>query len=132
MSEALSETIADRSAETERRKPLQKRGTPDYREISEIKAAIERTLKMEAEGEEIARWFLYDPGKKLHLEVEVTDPQVARAMLGSSFSDSPLMPGFKIRVIRFDDLERKDVLKAWLKQQLEMLEQSGATPPTQV
>ncbi len=114
MSEALSETIADRTSEIERRKA--------YRELPEIKAAIARSAQSAAGGETMASWFLYETGKKLQLDVEVIDPQVAQVLLGSAFSDSPLMPGFKVKNIRFDDLERKDVVKAWLQHQLDTLE----------
>jgi len=119
MSEALSEVIADRVAESERRKTAR----PNYREIPEIKVALENNSKMQAEGEPLAKWFAYEPGKRLELTVEVTDTQLAQIMLGSSFGENPLMPGFKIKGIRFDDLERKDVLVEWLKQQLAALTQ---------
>ena len=94
----------------------------NYAELPEIKAAITRIQSMQGEGENIAGWFLYPVGKQLELTVEVTDPEVTRVILGSSFGQNSLMPGMKITNIRFGDLERKDVLKAWLRAQLEQME----------
>jgi hypothetical protein len=93
----------------------------DYSKIPEIAEKIERIQALEAGGESIAGWFLYEPGKKLLLTVEVTEPEVARVILGSSFGHANLMPGMKITDIRFGDLERKDVVKAWLQQQIESI-----------
>lgn len=94
----------------------------DYGTIPEFAKAIAFIQKAQADGESVAAMFLYESGKKLELTVEVTDPEIARVVLGSSFGPSGLMPGMKITNVRFGDLERKDVLKAWLRSQLETLD----------
>lgn len=93
----------------------------DYSKTPEISAAIERIKALQSAGEDMAGWFLYEPGKKLQLTVEVTDPEVVRVVLGASLGSNNLMPGMKIMEIRFADLERKDAVKAWLQSQIESL-----------
>lgn len=93
----------------------------DYSKIPELSETIKRIKALEASGDTAAGWFLYEQGKRLQLTVEVTDPEVARVVLGSSFGDNNLMPGMKIKDIRFGDLERNDLIKAWLERQLAAL-----------
>lgn len=89
---------------------------PDYRKI--LAAQIEQASAHEPEDQKIANWFLFEEGKELELRVKVTDPEVARAVLGDAFGSKALMPGMTIENIRFSDLERKDVVRDWLSEQI--------------
>ncbi len=95
----------------------------NYFEVPEFKAAVERINAVRAaDPQSVEMMFLYQPGRKLQLDVEVTEPEIANVVLGSSFGPRALMPGMKITNIRFGDLEGKHVLIAWMKKQIQEME----------
>lgn len=90
----------------------------NFRDIPEIAELLKRVK----DDRTMSEWFKYPRGKKIQLELEVDDPELAQLVLGSSFSQECLVPGMKVKVVRFADLERKEILIEWMRAQISTLE----------
>ena len=63
----------------------------------------------------------FEEGRKLLLEITVTDVDLFQMVAGSAFYETPLtIPGATIDVIRFGD-PGVDTIISWLEKQLEQL-----------
>ena len=95
---------------------------PNYRELQQYKDWIKEYNRQEG------TFFDFRKGKELELTVKITDQELANAVLLSESGNQEekgLIPGMDVVNIRFRDLERKDKIISFLKNQLREMEHTN-------
>jgi len=104
----------------------------DYRTMPGVSEAIEHYKEMrerdwederKAKAIQIASYFRWEPGKRLMLEIVVTDTDLFELVAGSMHSAKSALsiPGAGIEAIHFREPMGKDIIIGWLESKIREL-----------
>lgn len=105
---------------------------PDYRTMPGVSETIEHYREMrerdwederEARAIQIASAFRWEPGKRLMLEIVVTDTDLFELVAGSMYSAKSALsiPGASIEGVHYGEPIGKDVIIGWLEDKIREL-----------
>jgi hypothetical protein len=94
----------------------------DYRAIPDVAAWISQTHQLLEDDDErkqqIGMYHRFNEGRKLILEIEVTDTDLFQIVVSSMWGDAPLsIPGARLQILHLDDAGKQYIV-GWLEKQL--------------